>query len=129
MYISNKFDDGTQGVIHKGRPQKTTPFPTLLPPVRRCPHLINPLSPLCGRPHLASYTALWSDSVIAGALKVRYSLISSSGILPQLRVGRYVGHVINNLSLRIRYSASPHYTLWCKSDKMNNNLYFNRHHP
>src|SRR6218665_3107217 len=48
--------------------RKKTPFPTSPPPVRRCPHLINPL-PLCGRPHLASYTALWSDSVIASALK------------------------------------------------------------
>src|SRR6218665_1166428 len=25
-------------------------------------------------------------------------------------------------------SASPYYTLWCKWYKMNNNLYFNRHH-
>ena len=28
------------GVVHKGRPQKMTPFHT---PVRRCPHLTNPL--------------------------------------------------------------------------------------
>src|SRR6218665_906052 len=35
-----------------------------------------PLLPLCGRPHLASYTAPWSDS-IAGAVKIRCSLISS----------------------------------------------------
>src|SRR6218665_2539367 len=52
---------------------KKPPFPPSPPPVRRCPHLINP-SPLCGRPHL-------SDSVIAGALKIRYSLVSSSGHL------------------------------------------------
>src|SRR6218665_1421256 len=61
----------------KRRPQKMTPFHTPLPPVRRCPHLTNPPSPLCGRPHLASYTALWSDSVIAGAVKICCSLISS----------------------------------------------------
>src|SRR6218665_2486936 len=29
----------------------------------------------CGRPHLASDTVLWSDSVIAGAVKIRCSLI------------------------------------------------------
>src|SRR6218665_867874 len=51
------------------------------PPVRRCPHLTKP-PPLCGRPHLASYTALWSDSVIAGAVKIRCSLISSGHFTP-----------------------------------------------
>ena len=40
------------------------------------------LPPLCGRPHLASYTALWSDSVIAGAIKIRCSLISSRHFTP-----------------------------------------------
>jgi len=41
-------------------------------------------------------------SVIAGALKIRCSLVSSSGRLPLPHVGWYVGHVINNLALRIR---------------------------
>ena len=36
-----------------------------------------PLRP-CGRPHLALDTALWQSRVIAGALKIRSSLISSS---------------------------------------------------
>src|SRR6218665_801558 len=58
--------------------RKKDPFSYPLTPVRRSPHLINP-SPLCGRPHLASYTALWSDIVIVGALKIRCSLVSSSG--------------------------------------------------
>src|SRR6218665_3811173 len=70
------------GVVHKGRPQKNDPFSYPLPPVRRCPHLTNPPSPLCGRPHLASYTALWSDSEIAGAVKIRCSLISSGHFTP-----------------------------------------------
>jgi len=26
-------------------------------------------------------------------------------------------------------SASPYYTMWYKSNKTNNNLYFNSHHP
>ena len=66
------------GGVHKGRPQKMTHFIPPLPLVRRCPHLTNPY-PHCGRPHLASYTVLWSDSVMAGAVKIRCSLISSSG--------------------------------------------------
>src|SRR6218665_3940367 len=48
------------GGVHKGRPQKMPPFPSPSP-VRRCPHGINPPSRRCGRPHLASYIALWSD--------------------------------------------------------------------
>ena len=46
-----------------------------------------------------------------------------------------MGHVINSLTLRqaeskmyVGLSASPYYTLWCKSYNVNNNLYFNRRH-
>src|SRR6218665_1143645 len=109
--------------IIRGRPERTsakmTPFYT--PPL--CPHFTNH-PPLCGRPHLASYTALWSDSVIAGAVKIRCSLISSGHFTPTpCGLIAYVSHVINNLR------SSPYYSLWCKLYKMNNNLYFNRHHP
>ena len=39
-------------------------------------------------------------------------------------------HVARGLdSTEIDLSASPYYTLWCKSDKTNNSLYFNSHHP
>src|SRR6218665_2599177 len=31
--------------------------------------------------------------------------------------------------LYVGLSSSPYYALWCKLYKMNNNLYFNRHHP
>src|SRR6218665_1741091 len=81
-------DDGRLAVVHKGRPQKMTHFYTSPPPVRRCPHLTNPPPPHCGRPHLASYTVLWSDSVIAGAVKIRCSLSSyHQGILLLPHVG------------------------------------------
>src|SRR6218665_2324153 len=79
MLRLEEFDDDSLGVIHKGRPQKMTHF--LYPP-SPCPQVSasdQPPSPHCGRPHLASYTVLWSDSVIAGAVKIRCSLISSSG--------------------------------------------------
>jgi len=33
-------------------------------PVRSCPHLVNPLPPLCERPHLAPYTALYIGLII-----------------------------------------------------------------
>ena len=74
------------GVVHKGCTLKKEPF--------SYPH-VRIWSPPFGL-HLALYTSLWSDSVIAGALKICCSLISyHRGILPLPRVGWYVDHVIN----------------------------------
>src|SRR6218665_2719765 len=62
MIIYRRLNKRALGVVHKGRPQKNDPFSYPHPPVRRCPHL-------------ASYTALWSDSVIAEY--VAHAFISS----------------------------------------------------
>ena len=62
-------------VVHKGRPQKR---PLFLPPCPQVSAFDQLPSPFGGRPHLASYSTLCSDSVIAGALKIRCSLVSSS---------------------------------------------------
>jgi len=90
----------------------------LHPSVRRCPHLTNPLSPTspCGRPHSTLDTALWSGSVIAGAVGFR--------IWPVLQVVWYVATLPWEQEVCRPYSASPYYTLWHKSYKMNNNLQF-----
>ena len=112
--------------------RKKDPFPTPSP----CPQVFafdQPPSPLCRRPHLASYTALWSDSVISGALKICCSLVSSSRHFTPTTCGLICGSCNQQPcpknKIDVGLSASPHYTLWCKSDKTNNNLYFNCHHP
>jgi len=58
----------------------------------------DPFSYLPSRPLLQGLT----EPTITGAVKIRYSLISSSPHLPVPQVGRYVGHV-NNLALRVRH--------------------------
>src|SRR6218665_4183930 len=105
----------SHGVVHKGRLQKKLSVFLPLPPVRRCPHLTNHPSPPCGRRHLTLYTALWSGSVIAGAVDIPHltstpgGLICGSSKLPRPESKR--GVVL---------SANPYYTLWHKSHKMNN---------
>src|SRR6218665_2299845 len=80
IITTGNYGESAKGSSIKDVRKKMTPFHTPLLPVRKCPHLTNP--PLCGRPHLASYTALWSDSVIAGAVKITCSLISSGHFTP-----------------------------------------------
>src|SRR6218665_1987899 len=78
---------------------------------------------------------IWSDSVIAGAVKIRCSFISSEDFTPtpcglicgSSNVGQTYSHPESKLY--VGFSSSPYYTLWCKSYKMNNNLYFNRQLP
>jgi len=61
--------------------RKADPFPTSPP----CPQVSAFDQPFpCGRPHLAPYTALWSDSVIAGA---HWSHHQGILLLPGGRVG------------------------------------------
>src|SRR6218665_2337897 len=76
--------------------------------------------PSCGRPHNTLYTALWSGSVIAGAVDFPHLTRAPGGLI--------CGHL--KLTARGGLNTSPHYTLLHKSYKMNNNLQFMlRHHP
>ena len=98
-WLHGKFTRGLTGSV-KGSSIKDVlkKWPHFIPPPLSAGVRIWPTPfPLCGRPHLASYTALWSDSVIAGAVKIRCSLISSGHFL----LLPHVGHVINNLTLRV----------------------------
>ena len=61
------------GVVHIERPQR---IPVFLHTHTHCPDVTPPPPPSCGRLHLVIYTALWSGSVVADALKIQHSLIS-----------------------------------------------------
>ena len=105
----------------RGRPLWTTikndPFfiPSPCPQVSAFDQ--TPLPPL-RTSHLTLYTALWSCSVIASAVGFPHlthtpgGLIGGSSKYPRPESKRWVD-----------LTASPYYTLWHKSYKMNNNLH------
>src|SRR6218665_963638 len=68
-----KFTPLLYGVVHKGRPQKMTHFPTP-PPVRRCPYLINSPPPFRTSAFRIIHCSI-ADSILTGALKIRYLFI------------------------------------------------------
>src|SRR6218665_593980 len=61
---------------------------------RFCPHVAYPPYPCCGRPNLALDTAIWSGSVIAGAIKIQHATRSKHKINRDLMFN-------NNLTLLV----------------------------